>query len=325
MIRLTNVSAQAAPLTLKGVTLEMGEGSHALVGTRQDGGPLLLAVLAGWVRPRRGDVFVLGQSPELARKKVAYVPLAPRLPPSLLVAEVLETAAELRGERAPSPRDRLAAFGLSPLAGRRVETLSTAEARAVLVAEALTSQARVILLDEPRVDLDARAAAPLGDKLRERAASGGIVVIATSSPRDAIELAHEQVLFSHGAFLGTTHASDPALVSSGAPWKLRVLARDARALLSALALDPDAGHIALDGRELLLEGPDLTLLAAAVGRAALATAVEIESMVPDTPALDELRAAATRRTAPPRPSFRPSAPPWSPAEGGSVPPGGATP
>jgi ABC-2 type transport system ATP-binding protein len=295
MIRLATLTAHAAPFSLTKISLELGAGLHAVVGTRADGGPLLLAVAAGWVRPRSGQVLVLGTTPENARRQVAYVPLDARLPPTLRVAEVLDIAAEVRGERAPDARSRLETLGIRPLADRYTHTLSAPEARAVLLAEALTSKARVLLIDEPLVEVDPRVAGPLVVALRQRAAEGATLVLATSSPRDALELSNAQWILSGGRLAGAMHATDTPLLAAGAEPRLRVVARDARALLAALAGEPQFSGVLLDGDAIFVSGTDPAAMAAAISRAALASGVEIEAMHVEAPRLEELRAAASRR------------------------------
>jgi ABC-2 type transport system ATP-binding protein len=294
VIRFANVTAHAAPCSITSVSLELGAGLHAILGTPTDGAPLLLAVAAGWVRPRSGQVLVLGSAPAAARRQVAYVPLDARLSPSLRVAEALEAAAEIRGERASPARDRLSVLGIAPLADRWTQTLTPPEARAVLLVEALTSSARVLLVDEPFVDVDPRAAGPLAAKLRERAASGATVVFATSSPRDALELSNDQWILSFGRLAGAMRATDSPLLSAGAQPRLRVVTRDAGAILRALAGEPQFTGVELDDQALFLSGPDPASMAEAVARAALATGVELEAMHVEAPRLEELRAAIAR-------------------------------
>jgi len=295
VIRLADITAHAAPFSLTKISLELGAGIHAVLGTPADGAPLLLAVAAGWVRPRSGQVVTLGTSPAAARRQVAYIPHAARLPPALRVAELLDVAADVRGERAAPAVGRLAEVGIAPLADRWTHHLTPPEARGVLLAEAITSSVRVLLIDEPFVDVDPRVAGALAGKLRERAAAGATVVLATSSPRDALELSNEQWVLSLGRLVGAMRATDTPLLSAGTRPRLRVVARDAKALLAALAGEPYFTGVELEDQALFLSGTDAAAMATAVARAALATGVELESMHVEAPHLEELRNAAARR------------------------------
>ncbi len=300
MIRLVDVSARAAPYSVSNLSLEVGAGLHAALGKPSDGAPLLLAVLAGWVRPRRGEVLVLGLPPEGARQHIAYVPLDVRLPAALRVSEVLDVAASIRGEDAALARERLGVLGVALLADRWTESLTSAETRAVALAEAVTSKARVLLLDEPLVDLEPRASVGLASILRERAEGGASIVVATSSPRDALDLSDEQWILDRGRLVATTRATDASMLSASPKSRLRVLARGTRALLGALASQPDFAEIEMDGEALLLAGTDAAAMAESVSRAALAAGVELEVMRLEAPALDEVRSAVARRSPSPR-------------------------
>jgi ABC-2 type transport system ATP-binding protein len=297
VIQLFDVNAHAAPYSLSNVSLEIGPGLHALVGRPMDGIPLLLAVMAGWVRPRKGKVLVLRSAPDLARRQVAYVPLDARLPPQLRVGEVLDAAAAIRGESLDAAPKRLGALGIEALLHRWTHSLSAAEARAVLIAEAVTSKARVVLIDEPRVDVDPRASRALPARLRERAEDGAILVFGTSSPRDALDLTNDAWVFSLGRLVGTASATDPAILLAATEPTLRVVSSDARKLLSALTKEPHFANVLLDQETLILTGIDPTAMAAAVARAALVAEVELEAMRIDAPQLEELRGAAARRRA----------------------------
>ena len=243
---------------------------------------------------RTGELRVLERSPEDAavRPQIALVPLAPPLPDGMRVHEVLALAADLRGEPPTPAAQRLAALGVEALAPRTVRSLSHDEARAVALAEALTStRVRVLLLDEPLVSLDPRAAGRLPALLRERASLGMAIVLATASVRDAGELADDHVVLRDGAVLGHAASLDglSAFAPSGA--RMRVLASDPLALVAALAREPEIEAVARRDGVVVARGKDAKLLAQAVGRAVLAAGVELVEMRLEPPSLEDARAA----------------------------------
>lgn len=101
MIVFDGVATRRAPLALSSVSLAWDAGMHAVVGAREDGGPLLLALVAGLARPRAGSVLVLGAPPADAavRRQVALVPLEPSLPGAMRTREVLALAAAIGANR----------------------------------------------------------------------------------------------------------------------------------------------------------------------------------------------------------------------------------
>jgi ABC-type multidrug transport system ATPase subunit len=285
MIRLSLLTAHAAPYGVSNVSLELGAGIHALLGAPIDGVAVVVAVMAGWIRPRAGTVILLGDAPAKARRRIAYVPVEARLPPSLRVAEALDVAASVRGEPAEPAKRRLRSLGVEPLADRWTHSLALPEARAVLMAEAVTSRAAVLLFDEPRVEMDPRAVRALPAVLRERAAQGSAVVFSTSSPRDAADLSSSPWLFSLGRLIGRVPGTEAA---AGGRLRMRVVANDTRKLLGALAAEPPFARIELDRDALILTGSHPKTMAEAVARAALAVGVELQAMRLDAPSLDEL-------------------------------------
>jgi len=298
VISLDAIAARHAPLARSKLTLAWGAGVHSIVGTAADGGPLLLAVVAGRERVRSGALRVLGGAPGDAsvRPQVALVPRAPPLPEAMRVHEVLDLAATLRGEPSRPAAERLGALGIESLASRAVRTLSHEEAHAVALAEALTSaRVRVLLVEEPLVEVDPRAAAPVAHLLRARAADGCAVLVATASVRDAGELADDHTLMQMGTVAGQAASLTALGAFTAAGARLRILASDPLALVAAIAREPDVEAVARREGLVVARGKDATTLARAVGRAVIASGVDLIEMRPDSPTLDEARSAVAGR------------------------------
>jgi len=295
VITLEAVAARRAPLTLARLSLSWGAGVHSVVGAPADGGPLLLALVAGQARLRTGRLRVLDGAPLDARvrRHVARVSLAPPLPEALRTHEVLAMAATLRGEPASDPQVRLAALGVESLARRRVGTLAPEEARAVALAEALTStRVRVVLLEEPLVGIDPRAAARLPELLRARGLDGCAVLVATASLRDAGDLADDHVLLRGGTVAGRAASLDELAAFSAGGVRVRILVSDPRALLAALAAEAAVEAVARREGAVVARGRDAPALAAAVGRAVVASGVDLTEIRVEPPSMDEARDAA---------------------------------
>jgi ABC-type multidrug transport system ATPase subunit len=295
MITLEGVAARQAPLTLASLSLSWAAGVHAIVGTPADGGPLLLALVAGRARLRSGRVSVLGSVPTDAgvRPQIAFVPFAPSLPDALRVSETLRAAAEIRGEGQSDPVKRLAVLGVESLASRPVHTLAPEEARAVALAEAVTSsRVRVLLVEEPLAGLDPRAESRLPERLRARGQEGCAVLVATASLRDAGELADDHVFLRGGRVAGMGGSAAELSAFSADGVRMRIVSSDAQALLGAVASEDAVEAVARRDAAVVVRGRSVNALAEAVGRAVTISGVDVVEMRIELPSLDDARAAA---------------------------------
>jgi ABC-type multidrug transport system ATPase subunit len=293
-IALRGVTARVAPLARSRLSVAWGPGLHSIVGTSGDGGPLLLALVAGRERVRVGELRVLDHAPDDARVRpqVALVPVNPPLSEALRVREVLALAAAIRGEAVRPAEERLGVLGIEALAPRMVRSLSLEEARAVAMAEALTStRVRVLLLDEPLASLDPRAAGRLPSLLRTRAGEGWSVLVATASVRDAGELADDHTLLQAGAIVGQAVSLDALAAFTPEGVRMRVLASDPQALVAALAREGEIEAVARRDGVVIARGRQARSLAEAVGRAVLGAGVELVEMRLEPPTLDDARQA----------------------------------
>lgn len=323
------------------VTLTWETGVLAVLGAPADGTTALLEVIAGRAKLRGGTVLVGGRAPSEARAIVAYVPLETTLPEALRVAEVCALAAQIRGETAATSASRLAPLGLEALASRRVGSLSPGESRAVSLAIALTSRAKVLLIEEPLVGLDPSAPARVIEALRARASAGVAILVTTASVRDATRLADQLGVLTQGVF---THLPPSLAHSGGAGAKLRVVIGSTRAtevarIVAALAEESavtsvETASFAATGTlhaavGVVVSGRDLLPLARAVGAVAARTGAKVEAIESAVLPLDAIRQTiavprpASLTTRPPQalsaaPSSSP--PPSSPAGPRALPP-----
>lgn len=155
---------------LEGASFHIHEGEFAtLCGPNGSGKTTILKLLLGIVRPGSGRVTVFGREAGEARLEVGYVPQAvvydPAFPVS--VAEVVRMG-RLRGsfglyhpEDAAAARIAMEETGIADLADRPYAALSGGQRRRVLVARALASEPRLLVLDEPTSNMDAASEAQL--------------------------------------------------------------------------------------------------------------------------------------------------------------------
>lgn len=310
MVDVTNVRVRAPtsrrgrpPAVLANVTLQVGSGVHAIVGSPKDGSSLLLDVIDGSVTPKSGHgrVFVVGGAPDQTRRHISRVSLEAPLPEALRVHEVCKLAAELRGETPPRPAsERLGLLGVESLANRRVSSLSIEERRAILLALALSSQKTDVLLVEEPLALDAIAPRRVIDALRARGASA-CVIITTASPRDAVRVGDRIFVLTHGVLSPiATHYLAQGIEEGATNMKVVIGpnpgAAGAAHLVAALTTHPavakiESTTIASGAVIVSVAGKDLALLARAVTQTIAATNVEVDLVEAGTLSLDAIRHA----------------------------------
>jgi iron complex transport system ATP-binding protein len=207
---LTLVSGQRKLLDDVSVALDTGQ-ILALIGPNGAGKSTLMKVLAGILSPTRGEIFFAGQShtalPQRERsRRLAYVPQHSALDAPMPVREVVAQGRFLHRDRwgRSSPDDEsaiagaLQATGALPLVDRPFTRLSYGERRMVLLARALATGARVLLLDEPTAALDVAHALSLLHVLRDLAARGHALIVALHQLDEVAEFCTQALLLRQG-------------------------------------------------------------------------------------------------------------------------------
>ena len=188
-------------VAVDGVDLVAAAGQvTALIGSNGAGKSTLFACLAGQQRPDAGQVLMFGvdvtRLPPDARARLGMARTFQRIAvfSSLSVADNVRVGAENRRRRGLFPslgrssaadetgaEERVLALldllGLTPLADEPAARLPTGTLRLVELARALSSQPRIVLLDEPASGLDDEQVSRLPATLRAIAADGCAVVV----------------------------------------------------------------------------------------------------------------------------------------------------
>ena len=147
-------------VALNGASLRLGRGEAVgLIGPNGAGKTTLLDVLSGFLKPQTGAVLLDGGgvtmlSPaRLARRGICRTFQSARLFASLSVEENIEVSALSAGatHRTASARTEglMKQLDLTPLRGRRCRGLPQGVTQRIVLARALATNSRFILLDEP--------------------------------------------------------------------------------------------------------------------------------------------------------------------------------
>lgn len=199
----------------RGVDFALAAGEVVcLLGPNGSGKTTLMKTLLGALPALGGTVELdarrIDRWPARERAaRLAYVPQAAESYFDFTVLEMVEMARSAhRGVFArPAPADRahasaaLARLGLTPLADRPIHAVSGGERQLTLIARALATEARILVLDEPTANLDfGNQGRVLGEILRLRAAGIGIL-LCSHDPDHAFRVADRALLLEKGKVL----------------------------------------------------------------------------------------------------------------------------
>ncbi|MBW3555797.1 MAG: ABC transporter ATP-binding protein [Actinobacteria bacterium] len=173
-----------AVVALSEVSCRIGPGITALLGPNGAGKSTLLRVLCGLTAPSRGEVRILGRVPRrdvgLARH-MGLVPQQEALFDRLTARQFVALAAKLHRVHQPEAAvdSVLGQVALDPRDPRPLRTYSKGMRQRVKVAQALVHEPEVLILDEPLEGLDPRQRLGMINLLRQVAAEGRTVVVAS--------------------------------------------------------------------------------------------------------------------------------------------------
>lgn len=166
------------PTVLEDVTLQVRERDFAcIVGPNGGGKTTLLRLVLGLEQPTRGRVRVFGKPAADVCQLVGYMPqhaeFDPQFPVDVMDVVLMGRLGKGRRLGWYGKRDRETArrvlneVGIDELRRRPFATLSGGQRQRVLVARALASEPRLLVLDEPITHLDPAAEHGLYELLRE--------------------------------------------------------------------------------------------------------------------------------------------------------------
>ncbi|MBA2667934.1 MAG: ABC transporter ATP-binding protein [Trueperaceae bacterium] len=199
------VKRYGAVLAVDGVTFTVERGEVvALLGPNGAGKSTTIKSVTGLVRPTSGRVRVDGhdvvRAGTRAKASLGYVPDRPYLYPKLTGRELLRFVGRLRSVRdAERVADTwLETFGLLGAANALIETYSHGMRQKLTFVAALMHDPAALVIDEPMVGLDPRAARQVRAIMRDHADRGRAVLLTTHS-MEVAEAVADRVLVMHAA------------------------------------------------------------------------------------------------------------------------------
>ena len=206
-------------VAIREVTFAVQRGEClAVFGPNGAGKTTLLRVLAGLIRPTRGQVRIAGvelPGGAVARALVGLISHESMLYAALTAVENVEFTAKLYGVRSPreAAMRALERMRIADRAGSPVRSLSRGMQQRVSIARAMVHVPQVVLLDEPYTGLDEAGAAALTDALHLLKREGAALVLVTHHLGEGLALATHTAIMREGQFVELAERGDIALDS----------------------------------------------------------------------------------------------------------------
>jgi ABC-2 type transport system ATP-binding protein len=209
MIRLEGVTKRYGRFTaVQPIDLHVKRGElYGFLGPNGAGKTTTIRMVTGVLRPTEGAIFVGGhdmlRDPVSAKRHIGYIPDRPSLYEKLTGMEFLRFVSGLWGRAGAAADERgaelLELFELTSWRDTLVESYSHGMRQKLLIASALVHAPEVIIVDEPMVGLDPKAARLIKDLLRAFADQGGTVFLSTHTLEVAEALCDRIAILHQGA------------------------------------------------------------------------------------------------------------------------------
>jgi ribose transport system ATP-binding protein len=249
---------------LDGVSLDIYPGEvHALVGENGAGKSTLVKILAGAVRADRGEMLVAGKpvtltSPRQAEQLgISVIYQEFNLVPYLSVGEnimlgrepVTATGVNWKELRARAGA-AIAQLGVELPLNVEVRRLSVAQQQMVEIAKALSTRAKVIVMDEPSAALTGDEVDKLFEIIRKLKAQGVGIVYISHRLEEVFKIADRITVFRDGKLVKT----DAAGAFNTDELIRLMVGRSLSAHFPELPPDPPHDHTLLSVRNLTMPG-----------------------------------------------------------------------
>ena len=183
----------------------------AILGPNGAGKTTMLRCITGMLKWKEGKSELDGEniaemSPKKQWSKMAYVPQAKGVTSAYTAFEMvlLGRSSHLNPFVAPGKADIKKAeevmelLGITYLAEKKCSKMSGGELQMVLIARALASEPKVLILDEPESNLDFKNQLVVLDAMSGLAQNGMTCIFNTHYPAHALQRAHKSLILSKG-------------------------------------------------------------------------------------------------------------------------------
>ena len=218
MIQLNNVTKRYANfLAVNGLSLSVDKGEvFGFIGPNGAGKTTTIKMMGGVLEPTSGTVTIAGinmqEQPEVAKRKIGFIPDRPYLYEKLTGMEFLKFTADLYGVGQNGFRKKAAKhlemFSLADWSDELIESYSHGMKQRLIMAASLLHDPEVIIVDEPMVGLDPAAIIMVKDLLKQLAQKGATVFMSTHTLKVAEDTCDRIGIINKGQLIASGTTSD---------------------------------------------------------------------------------------------------------------------
>jgi ABC-type multidrug transport system ATPase subunit len=187
---------------LVGADLEVKKGELiAVIGHNGAGKSTLLNILAGWIHPESGEVWVDGinlKNRSSVVRKIGFVPETPNLFDFFSVDYNLKLFARLFQVPFFRTKEILKQLDLLPFRNNKVRVLSKGLKQRVSIARALLANPSVLLFDEPTSGIDFEMTKEIYRLLKNYHSLGKTIIFTSHRPEEIKTLATRIIVLHQG-------------------------------------------------------------------------------------------------------------------------------
>ena len=203
-------------------TIEKGK-IYGFLGPNGAGKSTTMNMITGYIASTEGEILIDGhnilEEPEVAKKKIGYLPEIPPLYVDMTVLEYLRFAAELKGipksKRAENIKEVMSTTKLDSVKNRLIKNLSKGYRQRVGLAQALLGYPEIIILDEPTVGLDPKQIIEIRDLIKSLG-NRHTVILSSHILSEVSALCDHVLIIDKGRLVASDSPENLSRVMSGA-------------------------------------------------------------------------------------------------------------
>jgi len=191
------------------VSFEAGKGEViALLGPNGAGKSTLINMIAGYLAPSGGDIFIndinIREHPLSTKQYIGFLAEGAPLYGDMTTATFLSYMADLKGLNKIQKQQRLTEVKemaqIAPVWNKKIETLSKGYQRRVGFAQSLLSDPQILLLDEPTDGLDPNQKDHIRHLIKQLG-KNKTIIISTHLLDDVAEMCNRVMLMNRGSIV----------------------------------------------------------------------------------------------------------------------------